>query len=83
MKTSTPVTILICTLFFTGAGAQKVDRKKAILNSQEPKTLSEVKEYAIGQWKSIAVELISKYDKISTKHAFFRDHTDISYYYYY
>lgn len=32
-------------------------REKAIRNIQEPITLAEVQEYAIGEWKSISVEL--------------------------
>ena len=33
------------------------DRKKAMHMLQEPKTLEEVKKYAIGEWESISVEL--------------------------
>ena len=33
------------------------DRKKAMHMLQEPKTLEEVKQYALGEWESISVEL--------------------------
>ncbi len=52
---------LACTLGFAqeASGQRKSisKRKKAIQMVQEPKTLKEVKEYALGNWKSISVEL--------------------------
>jgi len=32
-------------------------REKSIQNIQEPKTLEEVQDYALGEWESISVEL--------------------------
>ena len=57
--------LLACLLAITSLSAQSM-RKKAILNSKEPKTLNEVKDYSVGQWKSIAVELRPTEDRTGT-----------------
>ncbi|MFS4448691.1 hypothetical protein [Maribacter sp. 2307UL18-2] len=57
--------MLACLFAITSLSAQTL-RKKAIQNSKEPKTLNEVKDYAVGQWKSIAVELRPTEDRTGT-----------------
>lgn len=58
MKSFTQGTILLSFLILLGScSASKQMRQKAIHSIQEPKTLEEVQQYALGEWESLTVEL--------------------------
>ena len=58
MKLFTQFTFIISSLLLFGAcSASKELRKKAIHRIQEPTTLEEVKQYALGEWESLTIEL--------------------------
>lgn len=60
--------LLLGTLSSTPSNAQEgtAQRKKAMTALQQPKTLEEVKAYALGTWKSISVELRPTEDRLGT-----------------
>ncbi len=54
---SIQVVLMLIALNACNMENKKTTRERAIQNIQEPKTLAEVQEYAIGEWKSLSVEL--------------------------
>lgn len=57
LKYSLALVLVITTLFSACNTNEKSMRRKAIRNIQQPKTLKEVQDYALGEWISISTEL--------------------------
>lgn len=48
---------LVILIIITACSSHKTLKKKAMYSIKEPKTLEEVKKFAVGEWQSISVEL--------------------------
>ncbi|NEQ50157.1 MAG: hypothetical protein F6K11_08510 [Leptolyngbya sp. SIO3F4] len=68
MKYMHAIAGIICgTLIFSSCNSQSMNkREEAIRNIERPKTLSEVKEYALGSWESLSIELRPTEDRVGS-----------------
>lgn len=65
MKMPVPIVVVVLAAVAVGACSEKnaAMRREAIRNIQQPTSLEEVQQYAVGEWRSLSVELRPSEDR--------------------